>query len=159
MCRGIAIKERLLIPIITILVVILLDQITKAIIMGSMTIHETIEVIPGLFNIVHVRNPGAAFGILKDGGGWRTLFLIGISITALVIIVILIVNADAPMVRLSLSLIAGGAGGNLIDRIRFGEVVDFMDFHIGTYHWPAFNVADSVITIGVGMAILLFYRR
>ena len=141
------------------LTVVILDQFTKAVITNYFILHQSIEVIRGLFNITYIKNPGAAFGILRDvSGTFRTIFLTGISFTALIIIFFVYRNIKDTASRIAFSLIAGGAFGNLIDRIRFGEVIDFLDFYIGRYHWPAFNVADSAITVGVFIAVLFLYR-
>jgi signal peptidase II len=137
----------------------IIDQVTKALVVHYMTLHEMVEVIPGLFNIVYWRNPGAAFGMFKDGGILMVIFLTGITLAAIVIIAILLRYAGDTSTRVALSLIAGGAVGNLIDRLRFGEVVDFLDFYVGRYHWPAFNVADSAITLGVFIFLYLFYVK
>ena len=141
------------------LIVVILDQFTKAVITNYFILHQSIEVIRGLFNITYIRNPGAAFGILRDvSGTFRIIFLTGISFTTLIIIFFVYRNIKDTASRIAFSLIAGGAFGNLIDRIRFGEVIDFLDFYIGRYHWPAFNVADSAITVGVFIAVLFLYR-
>ncbi len=129
----------------------MLDQASKYIILKYLPINSAIEIIKGFFNIVHVRNSGIAFGLLR-GNGAESISLI-ITIITMIITGILIIwairlkNRDR-LLKLSLSLIIGGAIGNIIDRIRLNEVVDFLDFYIGSYHWPAFNVADSAITIG-----------
>ena len=140
------------------LTIVILDQLTKAVIANYLILHQSIEIIGGFFNITYIRNPGAAFGLFHDSGEvFRTIFLIGVSIVALgaIFFVYRRVKANFPAC-IALSLIAGGAIGNLVDRIRFGEVTDFLDFYIGQYHWPAFNVADSAITIGVFLAIFFF---
>ncbi len=136
---------------------IVLDQITKAVIIDRLAIGASIAVIDGFFDIVHFRNPGAAFSIFASGGSMRTVFLIGTSIAALAVIFMLIRQSKETFAIFSLSLIAGGAIGNLIDRLRFGEVVDFLYFHIGRLYWPAFNVADSAITVGVFLTFISFY--
>jgi len=139
--------------------VIILDHLTKAIISHYLYLHQSIEVIGGFFNITYIRNPGAAFGLFRDSGEiFRIVFLTGTSIVALIVIFFFYTQAkDGLISKIALSLIAGGAVGNLIDRIRFGEVIDFLDFYIGQYHWPAFNIADSAITVGVFL-LLIFYR-
>ncbi|MFQ5328935.1 MAG: signal peptidase II [Thermodesulfobacteriota bacterium] len=139
--------------IIVTVIIILLDQITKTLITGLLSLHQSVEVIGGLFNIIYIRNPGAAFGILGDWGTMRTLLLIVVSIAALVVIVYLYSKSEDRFSAIALSLVAGGAAGNLIDRVRFGEVIDFLDFSLAGYHWPAFNVADSAITVGVVVMI------
>ena len=134
-------------------IVILLDQITKTLITGRLSLHQSVEIIGGLFNIIYIRNPGAAFGILGDWGTIRTILLIVVSIAALVVIIYLYRKSTDRFTAFALSLIAGGAAGNLIDRVRFGEVIDFLDFSMAGYHWPAFNVADSAITVGVVLMV------
>ncbi|MBI5286631.1 MAG: signal peptidase II [Deltaproteobacteria bacterium] len=140
-------------------VVILLDQLTKAIISNTLALHQSIEVIPGFFNITHIRNPGVAFGLLKGSGRLRLAVLLIVSSVALAVVVYLYRKAEDKVLAFALSLVAGGAVGNLIDRMRFGEVVDFLDLHLGSYHWPAFNIADSAITIGVILTLLSLYIR
>ena len=140
-------------------IVIILDQLTKAVITNYFILHESIEVTRGLFNITYIRNPGAAFGIFRGvSETFRTIFLTGISFAMMIIIFFVYRNTKGAASRIAFSLIAGGAVGNLIDRIRFGEVIDFLDFYIGQYHWPAFNIADSAITVGVFIAVLFLHR-
>jgi len=137
---------------------IVLDQISKMVILRSMPLYETIPVIPGFFSITHIHNPGGAFGFMaSQGPEVRSLLFLAMSSLAAVAIVFFYLRTPAPYSWLStaLLLIFGGAIGNMIDRVRFGEVVDFLDFYAGSYHWPAFNVADSGIT--VGMAILVYH--
>ncbi|MFZ3073368.1 MAG: signal peptidase II [Thermodesulfobacteriota bacterium] len=136
-----------------------LDQLSKAIILAYLPENAFMEIIPGFFDLVHFKNPGAAFGILRDNGQWKTVFLSLASVAAIVIIGFLLRDAKDALTRVSLSLIAGGAVGNLVDRIRFGTVIDFLDFHVRGLHWPAFNVADSCITIGVALAIINAFSR
>lgn len=145
--------------IIVVPAVVLLDQITKAIISHRLNLNQTIGVIAGFFNIVYIKNPGAAFGLFRGWGALRVVFLVIITLLALTIIIYLYRKTAEGLLRFSFSLIAGGAIGNLIDRLRFGEVIDFLDFHIGNYHWPAFNVADSAITVGVFVAVVQLYFR
>lgn len=144
---------------LTVFLTVLFDQLTKALVTRNLSLHDTVEVIPGFFNIVYWRNPGGAFGIFKYGGTAWTLFFVGMSLAAVVIIGVLMRHARDTFTRVALSLIAGGAVGNLIDRLRFGGVVDFLDFHAGRYHWPAFNVADSAITVGVFLSLYLMYFK
>jgi signal peptidase II len=139
-------------------ILIVLDQISKMVILRSMPLYETIPVIPGFFNITHIHNPGGAFGFMAgQGPEVRSLLFLAMSTLAAVVIVFFYLRTPAGYSWLStaLLLIFGGAVGNMIDRVRFGEVVDFLDFYAGRYHWPAFNVADSGIT--VGMAILVYH--
>lgn len=126
-------------------------------VMQRLSPYEAIEVIPGFFNLVFYMNQGAAFGILNEGGMARKLFLIGTSLAALAIVAVLVWQSRSRLTTFALSLIAGGAVGNLIDRARFGFVVDFLDFYLSTRHWPAFNVADSAITVGVGLTIIIYF--
>jgi len=138
--------------------IIALDQITKAAITARFSLHEAYPVIAGFFNLVYVLNPGAAFGFLADASAtFRYVFFTGITILAAGLIIYYLVKSNPRNLMLagSLTLIFGGAVGNLIDRLRFGAVVDFLDVYIGTAHWPAFNVADSAITVG---AILMIWE-
>ncbi len=145
--------------IIVVPVVVLLDQITKAIISHRLNLNQTIGVIAGFFNIVYIKNPGAAFGLFRGWGSMRDIFLVIVTLLALIIIIYIYRKTTERLLRFSLSLIAGGAIGNLIDRVRFGEVIDFLDFYIGKYHWPAFNIADSAITVGVFIAVVELYFK
>ncbi|HBG45802.1 MAG TPA: signal peptidase II [Deltaproteobacteria bacterium] len=140
----------------TVLTVAALDQATKLIITQSLPVYSGVEVVPGFFSIVHYLNKGAAFGILNDGGAAKKLFLIGVSLVSLAIVTFLIRQSTSRLHSFAFSLIAGGAVGNLIDRVRFGSVVDFLDFYLYTRHWPAFNVADSAITAGVAIALFSY---
>lgn len=138
-------------------VILIADQGTKYLIDSTMTLHGSFPVIPGLFNITYIRNPGAAFGFLADASPlFRGVFFIIVTILAVGLIVYYLKTQPLydPLMTLSLSLILAGALGNLVDRIRFGEVIDFLDFYIGSAHWPAFNVADTAISVG---AVLLFF--
>jgi signal peptidase II len=141
--------------------VIALDQYTKQLVVHRFTLHESITIIPGFFNLTYVRNRGAAFGILADAqGAWRTAFFVLISLVALVALLFLIRKTGERLALVAYALISGGAVGNLIDRLRFGEVVDFVEWYYRSFHWPAFNVADSAITIGVGLLLIemLFFQ-
>lgn len=133
------------------LAVVLLDQLSKWWIIGSMRLFESREVIPGFFNIVYVTNTGAAFSILADvDSPWRHYFFLGVAAVAVIGLTIayFAMRRESRWYGLAFGSIAGGAIGNLIDRVRHGAVVDFLDVYIGEYHWPAFNVADSAICIG-----------
>ncbi len=147
------------------LTIILLDQATKLVIVEALRVGQGIPVIPGFFDIVFVLNPGAAFGFLATlSEGVRSPFFILITVVAVILIVFYhtrFLHADR-LASVALGLILGGAIGNLIDRLRYGMVVDFLDFHVSRYHWPSFNVADSAISIGVGLMLLdmlLDWRR
>ncbi len=137
--------------------VVILDQITKAVILNQLPLYRSIPVIPGLFNITHIHNPGGAFGFLADQSPWvrKTVFLF-MSSAAVVLVLYFYHNTPRthPWLAAGLALIFGGAIGNLIDRFRFGKVVDFLDFYLGNAHWPAFNVADSAITVGVTIFLI-----
>jgi signal peptidase II len=139
--------------------VVLVDQVTKLYVMQSMRLHESIPVVPNLFSLTYIRNPGAAFGLLAGSSNTFRMIFFGLtSIFALGLLgtILLRMPEREWMGRLSVSGILGGAIGNLIDRLRYGEVIDFLDFYIGNYHWPAFNVADSAITVGVTFLIIHF---
>ncbi|HEU0257854.1 MAG TPA: signal peptidase II [Burkholderiales bacterium] len=134
--------------------VILLDQVTKWAVLENFVYGERRE-ITGFFNLVLVYNKGAAFSMFASADGWQTPLLILFAIVAAGIVSYLIVrNREKRVLCLGLALILGGALGNLIDRLRFGHVVDFLDFHAMGWHWPAFNVADSGITVGALLLIL-----
>jgi signal peptidase II len=135
------------------LIVVLLDQLTKLWVRGSFVYGgEPQAVIPGFFNLVYVRNEGAAWGML---GGQMPILII-LSIVVLMLLAIYHRKVLNPTLdhRIALGLMVGGICGNLIDRIRVGWVTDFLDFHLGVYHWPSFNVADSAICIAVGLYML-----
>lgn len=154
---GFKIKGNMKIFALVAAAVLVLDQITKLAVTAALAPYEIVETVPGFFNIVHYLNPGAAFGILNKSGISGKLILIGVSIGTLVLLASMVRGSRERLYTFALSLIAGGAAGNLVDRIRQGSVIDFLDFHIGGHHWPAFNVADSAITVGVGLAILSFF--
>jgi signal peptidase II len=154
-------KKNIIFLAIAILVVIL-DQVTKAWIVSTMSLHDSFAVINGFFNITSIRNPGAAFGFLAGAPAvFRTVFFIVITVGAIVLILyyLRISRIEDLSLVVSLSLIFSGAAGNLIDRVLFGEVVDFLDVYIGSYHWPAFNVADSAITIGAACMIVAMLKK
>ncbi len=137
--------------------VVLLDQITKAMVLKMMPLFKSITVIPGIFSLTHVHNPGGAFGFLAhNGSAWRHWMFLAAAVILLSMILYFHHHTPKthPYLGLGLSLIFGGAIGNLIDRLRFGEVVDFLDFYVAHLHWPTFNVADSAVTIGVGIFVL-----
>ena len=138
--------------------IVAFDQLTKVIVDRTMPLHHSIPIIDGFFNLTYVRNTGAAFGIFAGAHEvFRLPFLIGVSIVAIGFIIVMLkrLRDDATALVTALAFILGGAVGNLIDRIVYGEVIDFLDVYWSNYHWPAFNLADSFITIGV--AITLFY--
>jgi signal peptidase II len=138
-------------------VILVLDQATKYAVQKYVRIYEIIPVVPGFFNITHVRNRGAAFSILSGlPGVWRSAFFITVTLMAVAALAVLIKKTHERLLLIAFSLIAGGALGNMIDRIRFGEVVDFINLYVWEKFkllnpWPSFNVADSAISIGVGL--------
>lgn len=137
--------------------VIILDQVSKYTVQHKMALHDYREIIPGLFNLTYIQNPGAAFGLFGETTDTlRLFFLIGISLFALLILTFMYfrVTENDILTHASIAMIMGGAIGNLIDRIRLQRVIDFVDFYLKGYHWPAFNIADSAITIGT--MILMF---
>lgn len=138
-------------------IILVLDQLTKAMVLDRLPLYTTVPVIPGFFNLTHIQNPGGAFGFLADQSpAVRRLLFIVISSAAVVMVFWFYRTTprDRPFLALAFALIFGGAIGNLIDRFRFGKVVDFLDFYVGTWHWPAFNVADSAITVGISIFVL-----
>jgi signal peptidase II len=149
-------KKNIIIFILGATAVIVLDQITKAAIVAKFFIHESYTIVDGFFNLVYVMNPGAAFGFLaKASATFRYFFFTGITIAVILLIIYYVIKSKPQnmLMVISLTLIFAGAVGNLIDRIRFGAVVDFLDVYIGTAHWPAFNVADSAISVGAVLMI------
>lgn len=141
-------------------IAVVLDQITKNAVVGSLELYQAIE-ITSFFNLVYVRNYGAAFSFLYDAGGWQRYFL---SAVAFVVSVMLLwwMKRAGPQERLmtiAFAFILGGAIGNLIDRVTLGYVVDFLDFHYASVHWPAFNVADSSIFIGACLLIIDMFKN
>jgi signal peptidase II len=142
-------------------VVVLLDQATKWVVDRFMGLHETQEVIDGLVRLTYVRNRGAAFGVLSDAElPYQAFLFAAVSLLALFAIAVYAwrLPTGSRIPRLALSLIIGGALGNLIDRIRLGYVIDFVDVYWRTHHWPAFNVADSCISIGVCLLVVDMLR-
>lgn len=144
-------------------VVLVIDQATKILIDRTMDLHESITVVENFFNITYIRNKGAAFGMLASSA-WRLPFFIMISVAAAVVILLYFrkLREDQLLSAFSLALIFSGALGNLVDRVRIGEVIDFIYVHWYEHYWPAFNVADSAICVGVallGIEMLLEDRR
>ena len=141
--------------------VCILDQVIKFLIVSIIPVYHSIPVIPGFFNLTHIYNPGGAFGFLSSGTSeLRHAFFLVSSIAAMGLILFLYVKTPPGqrLLDVGLSLILGGAVGNVIDRIRIAKVIDFLDVYVKNFHWPAFNVADSAITIGICLFIyhLLF---
>jgi signal peptidase II len=138
------------------LVVVVLDRIAKWAVSQNIPLHDSFAVIPDFFRITHVENRGAAFGLFADSPSeWKIAVLVLFSVVALVIVSALLWRNSHSMntTGIGLSLILGGAVGNLWDRLLSGRVVDFLLFYIGQYQWPAFNVADSAIVIGAGLLV------
>lgn len=135
--------------------VLILDQLSKFYIDSTFALYESVTVWENFFHITYLRNKGAAFGLMA-GSPWRVPLLIGVALIAALGIIWYISRLEPrqKLLRLALALIFSGAVGNLIDRIRLGEVIDFIDVHWYRHHWPAFNIADSAITIGVGLMLL-----
>ncbi len=132
---------------------LVLDQLSKLAVMDGLAPYQSIPV-TGFFNLVHVHNTGAAFSLFADQPGWQRLFFTGVALVASVVILFLLRKTQGrPLFSAALALILGGAVGNVIDRILYGHVIDFLDLYLGTWHWPAFNVADSAITLGAALLI------
>lgn len=145
------------------LIIIVLDQVSKYLVIKFMNLWETIPVVDGFFNLVHVRNRGIAFGIMNKQGS-ESLYYLLIAFTVVAIVLILFwtirLNPGAKSLILGFSFILGGAFGNLIDRVFRKEVIDFLDFYLKSYHWPAFNVADSAITVGTVLIVFnVFFMK
>jgi signal peptidase II len=156
------VQKKYVLMLATAAVIILLDQLTKAWLTMTLRLHQGFSVVDGFFNIVHVRNPGAAFGFLAGASpAFRSVFFIAVTAAAIVIILQYLRKArvEERSLVVALALIVAGAVGNLIDRVRFGEVVDFLDIYVGVHHWPAFNVADSAITCGAILLAMILLRR
>jgi signal peptidase II len=137
-------------------IVLLLDRLAKWAVASNIPLHDSVTVIPGLFHLTHVQNTGAAFGLFAESAAqWKVGALVSFSVIALVIVSALLwKNGHAlSTTTIGLSLILGGATGNLWDRMMTGHVLDFLDFYVGSYHWPAFNVADSAIVIGAALLV------
>lgn len=136
-----------------------LDQLSKLVIVNSYNLGQQ-TTLTSWFNIVRVHNTGAAFSFLSDAGGWQRWFFVGLGIAAVgVLIVLMVRHAGQVLFSLAATLIVSGAIGNTIDRLTYGYVVDFVDWHYSGWHWPAFNFADSFIMIGAGLFILDEIRR
>lgn len=156
MSRKLAILFLILLPGVA------LDQASKYLVMKHLRLGSVVPVIKGFFNLVHIRNRGAAFGLLSSlSPDFAWLFFI--VTTSLVLLVVgylwYKLKETATLAALGYSLIIAGAMGNLIDRLRWGEVVDFLDFYLGRYHWPAFNVADSLVCLGAALLIWVIFTE
>ena len=145
--------------------VVLIDRVTKLYIRSAFSPWDVVPVIPRIFNIVHTENPGAAFGLLADSSSqWRGIFLVGISLVVMVLIAGMLWRPhhagmhDTILLRIGLSLVFGGALGNVWDRLFRGTVTDFLQVFLGSYEFPSFNAADSAITIGAILLLLDLWR-
>jgi len=137
------------------LLAVILDQASKLAIAGSMQLYQSIEIVP-YFNLTYVHNTGAAFSFLSEAGGWQRWFFAGLALVISVVIAVWLarLKQHETLLAVALSLILGGAIGNLIDRLAYGYVIDFLDVYYQTWHWPAFNIADSAITLGVVLMLV-----
>jgi signal peptidase II len=140
------------------LLTVLFDQGAKLAVVAALPLYESVSVIPGVFNLVHIRNRGMAFGLMNrpDSGIFFT-FLVAASIAAIGILGYWYLSRGESLnasVSIGISLMIGGAAGNLVDRIRLGEVIDFIDLYLGSYHWPAFNIADMAVSGGAFLVAL-----
>ena len=153
-CGELTMYRWLLFSIITVIGLIV-DQATKLYVDRVMSLHQSIPVIDGLFSFTYLRNRGAAFSFLSNAS-WRLPFFIVVTLIAGVVILVALkkMRDDQKLAQAALAMIFSGAMGNLIDRIRLGEVIDFLDVYWKTHHWPAFNVADSLICVGVALVAL-----
>ena len=138
--------------------VIVLDQASKWLMTSWLSLYETVSVLP-FFNLTMAHNTGAAFSFLAQAGGWQRWFFVGLaSVISIALLIWLKTSVKTRLEAISVSLILGGAIGNVIDRVYFGYVIDFVDVYYGSYHWPAFNVADSAICIGAILLIIDSFR-
>ena len=137
------------------LLAVVLDQASKWAVDSSMQLYQSIPLVP-YFNLTYVRNTGAAFSFLSEAGGWQRWFFAGLAIVISIVIAVWLarLKQHETLLAVALSLVLGGAIGNLIDRLAYGYVIDFLDVYYQTWHWPAFNVADSAITLGVVLMLL-----
>ncbi len=137
------------------LLALILDQVSKLAIVGSMELYQSIPVIP-FVNLTYVHNTGAAFSFLSEAGGWQRWFFASLAAVISVVITIWIarLKQHETLLAVALALVLGGAIGNLIDRLAYGYVIDFIDIYVDSWHWPAFNIADSAITVGVVLMLV-----
>lgn len=139
---------------------LIIDQVTKQWVAGSMELYQSINILP-FFDITYAQNKGAAFSFLADQGGWQRWFFTAIAAIASIVFLVWLKRtpANQPLLAAALACMLSGAIGNLIDRALFGYVIDFLDFYIGTSHWPTFNVADSIIFIGAALMIIDSFKQ
>ena len=140
-------------------VVLLLDQCTKLLADAMLVLHQQVPLIPYLA-LFKAYNPGAAFSFLSDASGWQRWFFVVLAVVVIVILLVwlLRLSTGEKATSLALALILGGAAGNLIDRLVYGYVIDFIDVYYGSWHWPAFNVADAAISVGAFLLLLDAFR-
>jgi signal peptidase II len=140
--------------------IFIFDQWSKQAIVSSMSLYESIQ-LTGFFNLTYVHNYGAAFSFLYDAGGWQVYFLsaVALSVSALILWWLRQTTKEQLLLPVAFAFILGGALGNVFDRLLHGYVIDFLDFYYGTYHWPAFNVADSAIFIGAALLIIDMFKK
>jgi signal peptidase II len=155
--RGV--KSGLTIFFATTIIVAVLDQATKALVTSRLGLNSIHAIIPGVLNLVYFRNTGSAFGLFRGASSLKTVLMTLLTLAAIIALAFIIRRATSKLQALVLSLISGGALGNLIDRLARGAVVDFIDLHAGAYHWPAFNLADSAITTGVIASLIIMFVR
>ena len=141
----------------TLLVTFLLDQLSKFLILKTLSGGQSIPLLPPVFHLTLVRNTGIAFGLFRNYP--QFLFSINVLILAVLFILIGLRLFKQPILRIGIGMIAGGGLGNLVDRLRFGTIVDFLDFHIGSFHWPVFNIADSAICVGTGLLLWALFQK
>jgi signal peptidase II len=143
--------------------VVAVDQITKTLILNYLPLYRSVSVIPGFFNLTHIQNPGIAFGFLANQSSYlRHIIFLCVSFLAVCLILWFYTKTPQthPVLATGFAIIFGGAIGNLIDRVRLGKVVDFLDFYLADLHWPAFNIAYSAISIGVAIfAFHLLFKK
>lgn len=141
------------------MVIVAVDQLTKWLVLARFAPGERVE-LTGFLNLVLVFNKGAAFSFLAGAPGWQTPLLVAFALGAAAVVALLLLRSrERRLFSAGLALILGGAVGNVIDRLRLGQVVDFVDLHAAGWHWPAFNVADSAITVGAALLILDGFRH
>jgi signal peptidase II len=143
-------------------IILILDQVTKYLVQKHIRLYDLVVVIPGFFNLTYVRNRGAAFSILSTlPDTWRVGFFVTATLVAIAVIAALIRKNDDRLLVTAFALILAGAIGNLVDRIRFGEVVDFIQWYFRSFYWPSFNVADSAISVGVALLVIdmVFFQK
>jgi len=142
------------------LVCLLVDQISKQWVATQMDLYQSIEILP-FFNLTYVHNLGAAFSFLADQGGWQRWFFTAIASIASIVFIVWLAKTpkENKILGIAFALLLSGALGNLIDRVLFGYVIDFLDFYLGSYRWPAFNVADSMIFIGAALMIIDSFKN